>query len=283
MARGSYKTEVFEKIFEALWDDKKKVLKRTVVMRDEVGDHIRAYNKRHGTDHKGAGNPSNFVKDFIRKRASFNRNWPTSILKKGFTMKQVTGKGRCFEFIPLAPGQTQAAPGTAIPVPSGSPHLIQSLSLPLATRRLGRRDEPWLTQVAVRLRLLETHFAVGSAVDLVNIDHLQMNIKLAKTEVDSLYLGTLTGGSEAIITCEAKGKADDILVDQIVQQARAVFSLPAIDQPEVIPTAIKVVGNSRVQFVEFDRVPRSRGGTLKTLTIAQNALYEFFPPVEGIK
>ena len=65
---------------------------------------------------------------------------------------------------------------------------IETISMPLATRRLGRKDEPWLIQVLVKLRIIETHMALFSNRKIIQLDHLQMNMKLSKTEIDALFL-----------------------------------------------------------------------------------------------
>jgi hypothetical protein len=67
---------------------------------------------------------------------------------------------------------------------------VSSLHLSRATRQLGRRDEAWLTQMLVKLRVLETHFALHSPRKLESIDHLQMTLKLRSAEIDSLYVAS---------------------------------------------------------------------------------------------
>lgn len=161
--------------------------------------------------------------------------------------------------------------------------------MPLASRRLGRKDEPWLLQVIVRLRVIETHLALYSLRHFVQIDHLQMSVKLAGAEVDALYLATQqigAGSSELIVCCEAKGRRDDILEDQIMAQVRAVFSTREIVQDTVIPMAVKALrprqDHSEVHVIEFDAVSRSEVSALTSLTVASEAVFELHPPVPGI-
>ena len=100
---------------------------------------------------------------------------------------------------------------------------MESVSLPLASRRLGRGDEPWLIQVVARLRVVESHFSLVSRRSVRQLDLLQLNVKLSGTEIDALFLAQeeVAPGvfEEVIVTCEAKGIRDDILEDQILKQA----------------------------------------------------------------
>ena len=97
-----------------------------------------------------------------------------------------------FEFIPVMPGQTEPFPITAPPRPQEMiPHQTGSVSMPLASRLLGRSDEPWLVQVSVRLHIIETYFALFSSrkAAIRQVDHLQNALKLRRTEIDALFLG----------------------------------------------------------------------------------------------
>ena len=179
---------------------------------------------------------------------------------------------------------------------SSTPRLrIESASLPLASRRLGRSDETWLTQVCVRLRLVETHLALVSALEVVQVDHLQMSVKLGPTEIDAMYLvieetgaagaagAAGTGATrEVLLTCEAKGRSDDILEGQVVSQVRSAFGLSDTGQDRVVPVAVKAVGPSEVFVVEFEAVGRAEADDLEDLQVASSAVYELVPPVPGI-
>lgn len=141
-------------------------------------------------------------------------------------------------------------------------------------------------QVLVRLRVIESHLALFSARDFEQIDHLQMSVKLRGAEIDALYLGIERLGprltSEVIICCEAKGRRDDILEDQVLQQTKAVFGMPAVTQNIVIPMAIKALRPSEVHVVEFDAVSRAEVSSTTSLTVASEAVFELIPPVPGI-
>lgn len=121
-------------------------------------------------------------------------------------------------------------------------HKIESLSLPLASRRLGRRDEPWLVQVLIKLRVIETHLAMFSQRKIVQLDHLQMSVKLRKSEIDALFLALEhedpahpESVHEVIVCCEAKQMHDDILEDQMLGHVEAVFKAKGVQQDLALP------------------------------------------------
>jgi len=284
----SNKTTIIEAIFLALRDPRTDTLSRSVVTLADVSKAIQRYNRgRPASQQMSTRNPANFFKDFIRNRQQANANWPQTGLHSGFTARQVTGRGRCFEFTPLPAGQAQAFPTTAIPGPSPTTprHKVESASLPLASRKLGRTEETWLTQVIVRLRVIETHIALFSARRIVQVDHLQMSVKLADTEIDALFLAvehTDDAQESILITCEAKNFRDDLLEDQIIRQVNAVFRLAAVTQNIVIPMGVKVVGTSQIHVIEFEPILRSNASNVTSLAIASDAIYEISPPVPGI-
>lgn len=228
-------------------------------------------------------NPANFFKDFLRKQKSANKNWPNTVLQDGYTAVQVTSEGRCFEFIPLLPGQAMPFPMDVVPGPDKKTrrHKVESLSLPLASRRLGRTDEPWLIQVLVKLRVLETHLALHSRRKLLQLDHLQTNVKLSGAEVDALFLATTESFTELMVCCETKGIRDDVIASQILGEVKALFRT-TMRQDLVLPIAVKATAASLVYVVEFEAVSRKEIETKTSLRIASAALYELVPPVPGI-
>ena len=166
-------------------------------------------------------NPPNFLKDFIRKESG-NTNWPSSIIAKGYTARQhygTTGTGHVFEFISYKPGQTVPFPDPYSTDDIETVHLIESISLPSAARAMGRKDEAWLIQACVHQRLVETHFALFSPLDVVDIFHLQNSVKMTP-EIDALFLISFKVDKaikKAFVTFEAK-RNELILPDQIKAQ-----------------------------------------------------------------
>src|SRR3990172_5265967 len=104
---GSYKTRVIQDLFRARTRDSNGRILNPIVTLTEVQEAIRAHNRR-TREHRNTGNPANFFKDVKRSYDGFNAFWPGQVLRAGYTSVQRTGGGRCFEFIPLPAGQTQA-------------------------------------------------------------------------------------------------------------------------------------------------------------------------------
>jgi len=285
---GTYKTEIILELFKKRWDPETRNLRDPVVSTAEIREEHAAYRKRRDEPVEYTNSPA-FFKDILRSTMSRNKIWPTEVFEAGFTARQVTGDGRCFEFMALAPGQTEPFPSVAPPPPAGmEPHRISSVSMPLASRRLGRPDEPWLVQVSVRLHLVETYFALFSSrkASVRQVDHLQNALKLRKTEIDALFLGIEESPSglttEFIITCEAKRAGEEIIAEQVMQQVAAVFKLINVTQAVAVPIALKSLPGSRVQIIEFAEVRREDATTLEALPIVNQALFELVPPVPGI-
>ena len=282
----TYKTEVIEKCFWERWNPETKTLSKSVVTLREVQAAIREYNVRHKTQHSDA-NPANFAKDFWRNHKSANRNWPSSVLDAGYIGRQFQFEGNSFEFIPAGEGQLQAVDTALVPKHDETTKRvrIQSVSLPLASKRLGRTDEPWLIQVLIRLRVFETHLALSSQHRIVQLDHLQTNVKLRGAEIDALFLGISQAGDdelvEVIICCEAKSLRDDIVPHQILNGVKAAFGMK-IKQDIIIPLAVKAIAPSEVFVVEFEPVHRAEVMTAERLQVATSAIYEFVPPIPGI-
>jgi hypothetical protein len=177
---------------------------------------------------------------------------------------------------------------------------LQSISVPLATKQLGRNDETYLIQVAVKLAVIESHFALTSPLDLIEMSHLQIGIKLRKTEIDSLYSAVLRhpdGSTERVlITAEAKKRNQRILEEQVVQQVKAAFKItepaptssrsrpsqpvgPPVDL--VVPVAMTAAKNG-IYVAEFKPVRRAEAEKFDELELIADALYELVPPVKGI-
>lgn len=287
----SEKTKIIEKLFKRRWNPKTKKLSNPVVTLQDVSDAIVSFNRSQpaGGKRVSTRNPANFFKDFIRNKKRANSDWSPYVLKAGYTARQVTGSGRCFEFISLPPKQTEPFPPALLPTAATPIHRIESASLPVASRRLGRAEETWIIQVAVKLRVIEAHLTLFSSRrdKIVQVDHLQISAKIGP-EIDALFLAVEDGQgrpeveSEAIVSCEAKGLRDDLLEDQILQQVRALFKLKTVPQDVVIPIGIKVVGPSRLYVVEFQAVKRAEAEGLTSLSVASDAIYELTPPVPGI-
>ena len=278
---SSEKTVVIEHLFRKYWDDISHSLRKTVMTLDDVAVAIRECNEAKGTSLSDL-NPANFMKDFMRGNSA-SRNWPDALTALRYSAVQRTGTGDVFEFIHFTTGQTEAFTDT-FRMPDDAPRYpVQSISLPLVTKSLGRSDEAWLIQTAINLRIVETHFAIGSTVPMVELSHLQMNVKLRQTEIDGLFLGLIEaeGGYErVIVTCEAKHYKDPFIPQQIINQVQAAFG--AMDVTMVIPLGLKAVKKVGFYVTEFQAVRRDEAESLTELTLASHGIYELHPAVKGI-
>jgi hypothetical protein len=279
----SDKTPVIEHLFFKRWDKQAKKLSKPVVTLKQVQAAIRFCNRKDGRD-RSTRNPANFMKDMVRGQNASD-NWPPSLRKLRYTAIQRTSSSNAFEFVPYKPGQTEPFPDPYKPTPKTRVVQVQSLSMLSESKTLGRQDEPWLTQTAVNLRIVETHLALSSPLKVVDVIHLQMSIKLRRTEIDAMFMARRedpkTGKTETLaITCEAKQARERILESQIVEQVKAAFEETELDQ--VIPMAIRAVPGRGIYVVEFQIVSRSEAAGYDTPTLVSDAVYELKPPVQGI-
>lgn len=278
---ASEKTRVIEYLFFKFWDKKTQKLTKSVMTMLDVQQAIRYCNKKLGS-RLSDRNPANFMKDVVRGKGA-SKNWPDTVHRLRYTAVQTPGGGNVFEFRPYGPDQTEAFPDPYTLRQDVPSYAVQSISMPLSAKKLGRNDEPWLIQTAVNLRVIETHFAVSSKVPVVEMTHLQMSVKLRATEIDAIFLALCRAGDEeypAIITCEAKQARERLLDHQIIEQAKAAFD--ATDVDVVIPLGLQALKRKGFLVVEFEPVRRSDSSRLTRLSVASRAQYELKPPVPGI-
>jgi hypothetical protein len=283
----SQKTVVVDHLWDVLSAED-----RMIATFADVGNAIQFCNERYGNKLK-RDNPANFMKDLLRGGHA-SRNWPDRLKQLGITGRQITGEDRIFEFVPYEDGQLEPFPNPFEPTGTEPELIVQSLSMPLATKSLGRMDESWLIQVAVQLKVLETHFANLSQAGVIELAHLQTGVKLNRTEIDSLFLAVTDGPegqrANALVTCEAKQQKDPILGSQVIEQvASAYASVKKLDLKieSVIPIAVKALRERAAIYVaEFEpwtaeeaEVPEA---DRKELVVSCSAVYRLTPPVPGI-
>lgn len=291
----SKKIEIFEALFDARYDHVTGTLTDSFVTGDQIVDAIKARGST-----LSPRNPPNFLKDFIRKESG-NLNWPPSISAKGYTARQhygETGLGYVFEFIPYKPDQT-------IPFPDLYPtdsiienlHLIESVSLPSAARAMGRPDEAWLIQACVHQRVVETHFALFSPLEVVDIFHLQNSVKMTP-EIDAIFLISfkVEGAiKKAIVTFEAK-RNELILPNQIKAQIVKLGSdcaknVDLQDIEYIVGMACKSMRHDKKRVILLFEMEPVAVAVAKTfagkseemeLSLAKRAAYQFKPQIRGI-
>lgn len=282
----SQKTIVIERIFDVLYDANSGKLTRSIVTAKDLEEAKRYCNEKLGATIKLDSNPFNFMKDIVRGKAAA-KIWPVRVRQAGFVGEQLTGGGNIFEFIPIVEGASEGFEIDFRPTEDTPSYPVQSLSLPLASKALGRTDESWLLQVAVNLRILEMHFALGEdrQIEATELNHLQMDIKLRKVQIDALYLAkylpslSLPAG-DALITVEAKQGNQRILTEQIARQVRAAFDSTSNDL--IIPSAIAAIRNKGMYVVEFKAVKRTELHEFKSPIFHRDAMFVLKPMVQGI-
>lgn len=278
---ASKKTKVIEYLFFQHWDKGKRSLRKSIFSLGEVQAAIEHCNREFGQK-LSSRNPANFIKDIVRGRNA-SQNWPKSLTALRYTAAQRTGSGDVFEFVRFRDDQTEPFPDTYKPSQQTPRYIVQSLSLPLAAKELGRSDEAWLIQTAVNLRIVETYFATVSRLPVIQITHLQMSVKLRNTEIDAVFLATCEQDDyrfQAIITCEAKRPAERILEDQIVNQAKAALKTTNTDL--VVPIALRAITGEGIFLVEFAAVDHETGQEFERPNLENSAIFLLEPPVPGI-
>lgn len=277
----SQKPQVIQRIYDTLVDSNTGTLTRTVVTSTDVVEAILWCNANQGT-RLSEKNPANFIKDVIRGSGASGM-WPERLHDLRIGGRQVTGDGNVFEFIQYEEGQTEAFPQVFGYHDGVQEHEIQSVSMPFASKALGRNDETYLIQVAIKLGLVETHFALYSDLQVIELNHLQIGIKLRLTEVDSMYSATYSDSAgekrQLIITVEAKKRGQRILPEQIVRQVKAAFNETPVNL--VVPLALVSAGGG-IYIAEFAPVRREQSDELESLELAKEVLYKLKPPVKGI-
>jgi hypothetical protein len=297
--RPTPKTIIIENIFDKRWDSKAGAVTNDLVTLTDVSDAIRRFNRKvpSGMKRMSDRNPANFFKDFIRVTSSANRNWPKSVLARGYTARQETGAGNSFRFVRLPAGHVSAFVESESNYPQDPERVcmfrIQSLSLDAKSRLLGRRDESWLMQVAVKLRLVQSHLALCSELSFIEVSELQQNLKQSGAEIDGLFLGKVTSRQSMLITVEAKGRTDDILQVQIAAQVTAALKMKSIQKNleaiagdvnefHILPMAMKVIRESEVYIAEYEPVKYVKNRKITDVSLVRESLCQIMPLVEGI-
>lgn len=281
----SKKTAIIERIFAELYDPVSGTLNRTIVTVEDVQAAKRYCRDELGMAIKVDANPFNFMKDIVRTNSA-ERIWPQRLIGLGIGGQQRTGDGAIFEFIEGGLDALRSLSEDYKPTDETPVFPVQSLSLPLASKALGRTDESWLLQVAVNLRIIESHFAIGEErqIDPLEIYHLQMDIKLRRVQIDALYrvlhISPDKVEKSALITVEAKQGNQRILSEQIKRQVVAAFK--STDTDLVIPLAIVAIRKKGIYVVEFEAVNRSEIGEFDAPIFYRDAIFTLNPPVSGI-
>jgi hypothetical protein len=267
---ASRKTRVIERLFFDRYDSGSDTLTDELVTIQQVAEVL----SRPGSG-LSAANAANFMKDIVRSPTR-NSNFPESVFALGWTVRQVTGRGKSFRFV-RAPGGQNTPFLTSKPSPDllASPYPVQTISLSPASRIFGKPHETWLTNVVTRLNVINTHLALKSSLGFLGLDLLQTNVSLGEAEIDAIYLGTLHDKSEVLVCCEMKGRRETLDEDQIERGAEKVTATTGATPLPVLPLGVKVLSGGLVWIVEFDL-------SFPPIAMRTEGVYELVPAVPGI-
>lgn len=284
--RKSGKTPIIEWLFfNRKYDSATKTLIEPVVTFDDIRDAV--VKMKLST----APNIPNFWKDLTRRGAKgINAHWPQSVFAAGFTGADAIGtkSGACFMFEPVPKGQTTPAVDSVVFSSTLPTRQLQSLSMPQTMKALGRPGENWHAQVADRLNVVSSFFALCSPRNVPprsvhEVNFLQTGVKMQRGETDAAF-SLIADDGNWLVSAEVKGRREEFNLPQI---ARAAVALEAAAKKSsklgavrgVIPVGIKVVGRSKLWVVEFD--PVAAAGS--PLTKVAEGVFELVPHVPGIE
>lgn len=283
----SAKTQVIDWIFNAKYDVKLGALSDPVVTMDDITKGITQSGAKLST-----ANPANFWKDLTRSGAEgLNRNWPRSVFSHGYAGSDAIGQSEraVFMFVPVKEGQEEPFVDEVSYSDELPATKLQSLSMPQVMKALGRGGENWHAQVADRLNVVSSFFALYSPRnvrprEVLEVNFLQTGIKMREAETDAAF-SLLADDGQWLISAEVKGKTEQLHLPQIARAAYALESTVKTAKDSalgtvvgVIPLGIKVVGPSRLWVVEFSPVTQPGSPLAK----AAEGVFELVPHVPGI-
>ena len=293
------KSRVIEHLFNERFDPVSSTFSDPIVRSDALKAAIETCNEKYGHA-LSTNNPANFLKDLLRS-ARRNDLWPQRLKEAGISARQKYREKRVFAFAPYEAGQIQPFPDHFILDDSAQEHLVESVSLASAARALGRTDEAWLIQVCVHQRIIQTQFALHSALsgDVEDFFHLQNSVKMTP-ELDAIFLLTLRQGDalvKVLVTLEAK-RDEPILIDQIRAQVAIMakqckskaslsdvsFILPVAARSEV-RNGHRIIGVFEMAPVSVDAGAAAHDNDeehLIALEILSGVAYRLLPEVSGI-
>ena len=278
MGRKSNKTKVIERIFRKRFNRADGTLSDPVVTLTDLEAAIRP------SDRLSKGNVANFWKDLTRHDVS--QHWPASVLKAGYIGEDAIGEAKraAFKFVPIEAAVATVGDAISFEASRVPVRDVQSLSMPVATKALGRADENWLAQVAARLSVVETHFALFSSRQVQQVDFLQTGVRLRTGEADVVYSLLDDAGETWLVCAEAKGMNESLHLPQIRRAAAALYasyiSKKKVNAAGVIPFGIKVAGTSLIHTVEFE--PITGGAREDALVLASEGAVRLVPAVTGV-
>lgn len=285
---ASKKTAVIEWIFfNKKFDAATGLLTDPVVSFTDVVEGIEAAGNG-----LSARNTANFWKDLTRAGpAGQNRTWPSRVFDLGYTGSDAIGQAdsACFMFIPVSDGRAEPFLQGLVFDPQLPVVPLQSLSMPQTMKALGRPGENWHSQVADRLNIVSTFFALCSPRNVppravLEVNFLQTGIKMSRSETDAAFAVVADDG-QWLVSAEVKGGAESFHLPQIARAAHSLHQAAKLGQGSalsgivgVIPLGIKVVAPSKLWVVEFEPVEQAD----TSLTAVAQGVFELIPHVPGV-
>lgn len=285
---ASQKTQVIEWIFlNRKYDASTGVLLDPIATMDDISDGIAATGAKLST-----GNPANFWKDLTRDGArGLNKHWPRKVFEYGYTGSDAIGQIErgVFKFVPVGVGKSEPFVDEVSFNDQAPVVQLQSLSMPQAMKALGRPSENWHAQVANRLNVVSSFFALCSLRNVSprrvhEVNFLQTGIKMKDGETDAAF-SLLADDGQWLVSAEVKGRGEQFHPPQIARAAHALeatvmsaTSSTLGDIEGVIPLGIKVVAKSKLWVVEFAPVDSPDTPLAKVA----EGVFELVPHVPGI-
>lgn len=286
---ASEKTGVIEWIFlNRKYDATRRELLDPIVTMDDITHGITVTKAK-----LRKNNPANFWKDLTRGgSAGLNRNWPKRVFELGYAGGDAIGHGEhaVFQFVRVKDGQ-ETPFVEEFPFDPKLPAIkLQSLSMPQAMKLLGRPGENWHAQVADRLNVVSSFFALVSPrntppKNVHEVNFLQTGIKMKEGETDAAF-SLLADDGQWLVSVEVKGRAEEFHLPQIARAASALLKAARASKTStlgdiagVIPLGMKVVGKSKLWVVEFAPVDSPDTPLAKVA----EGVFEVVPHVPGIE
>jgi hypothetical protein len=120
-------------------------------------------------------------------------------------------------------------------------------------------------------------------LNVLQLTHLQMSVKLRATEIDALFLAICrddTRDRRVLVTCEAKQARERILEQQIIEQISAAFDTAEVEG--VTAVGLRAIRGVGFYLVEFEETTKSHFSRTAQLTPVREIVYALKPSLKGI-
>lgn len=257
------KVHVFKKLFETTGFG--------MVMLADLTQAIEETNKELKTN-LSTRNVANFFKDYTRKNAAANKNWPLS----GVSARKGQDKGQCFEFVSWPkdqePFQDTIKPSSRTKYERVSHHAFV----------IGpSRDESYVAKLAEDIGLYDAF------CQTINVKEVKVHQygKKGRAEIDVLLTGKSPTGQLVLVAVEVKNYAETITMDQLLCQATECTKLStAWGIPNYYMVAMKPVrtDNNGTGIFMTSSQELSSSLPVVSLEFSDGVLYDLNDPIPPI-